>query len=291
MVPFIESSFIKEKPQMLAQHLSPASHPPADHGRPQRMRLISHPDRFKRVFDLVVAVTMSIVALPIIGVAYILIRATTAGPGFYSQVRVGRNGRHYRIYKLRTMYHNCEAISGAAWSTKQDNRITRVGRVLRKLHIDELPQLLNVLRGEMSIVGPRPERPEFVGLLAREIPGYQDRLLVRPGVTGLAQIQLPADEDLEDVRKKVVLDRCYAEKRDLWLDFRIVLGTAVYLLGFSYGTVRKVLILPNPLADHSQGKHPPSGIAVGPFVLSRGVPEAESSLAPGVKPIPCGETQ
>ena len=140
------------------------------------------------------------------------------------------------------MYHNCEAVSGAAWSTKRDSRVTRVGRILRKLHVDELPQLLNVLRGDMSLVGPRPERPEFVGPLARQIPGYYDRLAVRPGVTGLAQIQLPADEDIEDVRKKVVLDRCYAEKRDLWLDFRIMLGTAVYLFGFSYATVRKVLV-------------------------------------------------
>jgi lipopolysaccharide/colanic/teichoic acid biosynthesis glycosyltransferase len=276
---------------MLAQHLSPASHPPAEHGRPHRMRLNPQPDRMKRVFDLIVAAAVSIVALPLIGAAWILVRATSSGPGFYSQVRVGRNGRHYRIYKLRTMYHNCEARSGAAWSTKRDSRVTRVGRILRKLHVDELPQLLNVLRGEMSLVGPRPERPEFVGLLAREIPGYYDRLAVRPGVTGLAQIQLPADEDIEDVRKKIVLDRCYAEQRDLWLDFRIVMGTAVYLLGFSYSTVRRVLILPNPLMEDASGNHPPTGMVVGPFVLSRGLPEAEGSLAPGVQPIPCGETQ
>lgn len=276
---------------MLAQHLSPVSHPPVDHGRTQRMRVPPQPDRMKRVFDLLVAAAVSIIALPVIGAAWILVRATSSGPGFYSQVRVGRNGRHYRIYKLRTMYHNCEARSGAAWSTKCDSRVTRVGRILRKLHVDELPQLLNVLRGEMSLVGPRPERPEFVGLLAREIPGYYDRLAVRPGVTGLAQIQLPADEDIEDVRKKVVLDRCYAERRDLWLDFRIVLGTAVYLLGFSYAAVRKALILPNPLADETPRNHPPTGIAVGPFVLSRSVPEVEGSLAPGGQPFPCGEAQ
>jgi lipopolysaccharide/colanic/teichoic acid biosynthesis glycosyltransferase len=275
---------------MLAQHLSPTSHPP-DHGRPHRVRLVPQTDRFKRSFDLIIAAAISIIAVPVIGAAWVLVRATSSGPGFYSQVRVGRNGRHYRIYKLRTMYHNCEAVSGAAWSTKRDNRVTRVGRILRKLHVDELPQLLNVLRGDMSLVGPRPERPEFVGPLARQIPGYYDRLAVRPGVTGLAQIQLPADEDIEDVRKKVVLDRCYAEKRDLWLDFRIMLGTAVYLFGFSYSMVRKVLVLPNPLMDETPGNHPPTGIVMGPFVLSRGAPEVEGSLAPGVQPIACGETQ
>ena len=247
------------------------------------MRWTAQPDRFAGL-DLIAAAVISIVAIPVTGAAWGLVRATSSGPGFYSQVRVGRHGRNYRIYKLRTMYHNCEAVSGAAWSSKRDSRVTRIGRILRKLHIDELPQLLNVLRGEMSLVGPRPERPEFVGPLAGQIPGYYDRLAVRPGVTGLAQIQLPADEDIEDVRKKVVLDRCYAEKRDLWLDFRIMVGTAVYLLGFSYATVRKVLILPNPQLM-TGGNHPPTGIVVGPFVLSRGVPEAEGPRT-GVHPIP-----
>jgi lipopolysaccharide/colanic/teichoic acid biosynthesis glycosyltransferase len=276
---------------MLAQHLSPASHPPAEHGRPWRVSVTVQPDRLKRLFDLIVAAVVSIVALPVIGAAWAVVRITSSGPGFYSQVRVGRNGRHYRIYKLRTMYHNCEAISGAAWCTRQDKRVTRVGRILRKLHIDELPQLLNVVRGDMSLVGPRPERPEFVGPLAGQIPGYYDRLAVRPGVTGLAQIQLPADEDIEDVRRKIVLDRCYAERRDLWLDLRILLGTAVYLLGFSYATTRRILVLPNPLVNETPGNHPPTGLVVGSFVLSRSGPEAEGSLAPGVQPIPCGESQ
>jgi lipopolysaccharide/colanic/teichoic acid biosynthesis glycosyltransferase len=276
---------------MLAQHLSPASHHPAEHGRPWRLSVTAQPDRLKRIFDLLVAAAISIVALPVIGAAWVLVRVTSWGPGFYSQVRVGRNGRQYRIYKLRTMYHNCEAASGAAWCTRQDKRVTGIGRVLRKLHIDELPQLWNVVRGDMSLVGPRPERPEFVGPLSGQIPGYSDRLAVRPGVTGLAQIQLPADESLDDVRRKIVLDRCYAERHDLWLDLRIMFGTAVYLLGFSYEAIRKALVLPNPLVNDTPGNHPSTGLVVGPFVLSRGVPEAESSLAPGVQPIPCGETQ
>jgi lipopolysaccharide/colanic/teichoic acid biosynthesis glycosyltransferase len=234
---------------------------------------------------------LSVVALPIIGLAWALVRATSAGSGFYSQIRVGRNGRQYRIYKLRTMYHNCEANSGASWCTKGDPRVTRVGRVLRKLHIDELPQLLNVIRGDMSLVGPRPERPEFVGPLSQQVPGYTDRLMVRPGVTGLAQIQLPPDEDIEDVRKKVVLDRCYAERYGLWLDLRIMAGTVVYLMGFSYNAVRRVMVLPNPLVDEDRRTHPPSGIVVGPFAVNRGGPETEGPLATGGKPIPCGEAR
>jgi lipopolysaccharide/colanic/teichoic acid biosynthesis glycosyltransferase len=274
---------------MLAQHLSPASYSPADKGRPFHFHSAPESDRCKRAFDLCIALAISIVALPVIAAAWVLVRATSDGPGFYSQVRVGRHGRQYRIYKIRTMYHNCEAASGAAWCTRQDRRVTRVGRILRKLHIDELPQLLNVLRGDMSLVGPRPERPEFIGPLSQQIPGYADRLAVRPGVTGLAQIQLPADEKVDDVRKKVVLDCCYAQRRDLWLDCRIMLGTAIYLLGFSYGTVQKLLVLPNPLLDQNSNEYQSTGIVAGPFAHTRGRPEVEGPLATGA--IPCGEAQ
>jgi len=253
--------------------------------------MLTRPDRLKRICDLLVSLTISVVAIPIIAAAWFLVRLTSSGPGFYSQVRVGRHGRPYRIYKIRTMYHNCESISGAAWCMKYDRRVTPLGRVLRKLHIDELPQLLNVLRGDMSLVGPRPERPEFVRPLSEQIPGYTDRLAVRPGVTGLAQIQLPPDEDVDDVRRKVVLDRCYAERRDLWLDFRIMMGTFVYLLGFSYGTVRKTLWLPNPLSETEPSGRSSGGIIVAPFSLKRGIKEVDGSLASGGAPIPCGEAQ
>lgn len=276
---------------MLAQHLTPSSHPPANYGRPLHLRSTPQPDRIKRVFDLLVALPLSILAIPVIAAAWVLVRATSAGPGFYSQIRVGRNGRQYRIYKIRTMFHNCEATSGAAWCTKHDRRITRVGHVLRKLHIDELPQLLNVLLGEMSLVGPRPERPEFVGPLCEQIPGYFDRLAVRPGVTGLAQIQLPPDIDVDDVRKKVVLDRCYAANRSLWLDFRIMLGTVVYLFGFSYASVRKVMGLPNPLVDERSINDSRIAIVAGPFTMNRGSTDVEGALATGGTPIPCGEVQ
>src|SRR5438309_2358286 len=206
-------------------------------------------DRLKRGFDICLCALMIVVATPVVLIAWVLVRLTSRGPGFYSQARVGRYGEPFVILKLRTMYHGCEARSGARWATRNDPRVTPVGRVLRKLHIDELPQLLNILRGDMSLVGPRPERPEFVGPLSQAIPGYADRLRVRPGLTGLAQIQLPPDTDLDSVRRKIVLDRAYLDRRGLGLDLRLLAGTAVYLCGLSYGGVRRTLRLPNPLAD------------------------------------------
>ena len=110
------------------------------------------------------------------------------------------------------MYHDCERLTGARWSTPGDNRVTWIGKILRATHIDELPQLFNILRGEMSLVGPRPERPEIVVGLELAIPCYRDRLQVRPGVTGLAQVQLPPDTDLESVRRKVAYDLYYIER-------------------------------------------------------------------------------
>ena len=205
-------------------------------------------DRVKRGMDLCLSALMIVVAAPVVGLAWVLVRVTSRGPGFYSQTRVGRFGEPFVILKLRTMYHDCEARSGARWSSKNDPRVTPVGRVLRKLHVDELPQLLNILRGDMSLIGPRPERPEFVGPLSEALPGYAERLRVRPGLTGLAQIQLPPDSDLESVRRKLVLDRVYVARCGLGLDLRLLVGTAVYLSGVSFGGVRRILWLPNPLA-------------------------------------------
>ena len=136
-------------------------------------------------------------------VAAIVVKLTSRGPAFYTQIRLGQDGRAYAIYKLRTMTHDCEKLSGPQWSKKGDCRVTAVGRLLRRSHLDELPQLWNVLRGEMSLIGPRPERPEFVPRLERSLPHYRARLHVRPGVTGLAQVQLPPDTDLGSVRRKL----------------------------------------------------------------------------------------
>ena len=131
--------------------------------------------------------------------------------------------------------------NGPQWSTKGDPRITRVGRILRKLHLDELPQLINVARGEMVLVGPRPERPEFVELLTDEIPGYRRRLVVKPGITGLSQINLPPDTDLRSVERKQVLDLYHIDNAGLWLDKRMVLLTAMRLLCISNDRLTKVM--------------------------------------------------
>ena len=138
------------------------------------------------------------------------------------------------------MRKNAETQGDAVWSTPEDDRITRVGKVLRHLHLDELPQLANVARGQMSLIGPRPERPEFVAILEQRVPNYLDRLSVLPGVTGLAQINLPADASLESVRKKVVLDREYIKTAKATLDFRIFFCTLFRMTGFDKGVTPKM---------------------------------------------------
>ncbi len=125
---------------------------------------------------------------------------------------------------------NAEARTGPAWAQAADPRITRIGNFLRKFHLDELPQLFNVLKGEMSLVGPRPERPEFVEVLNRQLPVYVNRLAVRPGITGLAQLNLPPDSDLNSVHRKVILDIEYIQRAGLWLDLRLIICTAFRFL-------------------------------------------------------------
>jgi lipopolysaccharide/colanic/teichoic acid biosynthesis glycosyltransferase len=200
--------------------------------------------RVKPWLDVLFALFLFVLAAPFICVAALLVKLTSRGPAFYSQVRLGLGGRPFAIRKLRTMYHNCERLSGPCWSTANDCRITPVGRFLRRSHIDELPQLWNVLCGEMSLVGPRPERPELIPTLARSIPGYRHRLEVRPGVTGLAQIQLPPDTDLDSVRRKLTLDLYYVRNLSLRLDLGILLWMPCYLLGISFTFAGRLLRLP-----------------------------------------------
>jgi lipopolysaccharide/colanic/teichoic acid biosynthesis glycosyltransferase len=177
------------------------------------------------------AVVLLLLAAPLILVAALLVRISSAGPALYSQVRMGRLKRLYTIHKIRTMKHNCEKHSGPCWSVPGDPRITTVGRFLRRTHLDELPQLWNVLRGQMALVGPRPERPEFVPQLEAVIDLYGDRLLVRPGMTGLAQVQLPPDTDLASVQRKLAYDLYYVHHMSPWLDLRILVCTGLYVLG------------------------------------------------------------
>ena len=168
--------------------------------------------RWKPAIDWTVALLLLVPAGAIVAILVLLVRATSKGPGLYRQIRVGKDGRHFTIYKIRTMRADAEAASGPVWTRPHDPRITLLGRILRKLHLDELPQIFNVLRGEMSFIGPRPERPEFVSVLAAAVPGYRQRLAVRPGITGLAQVNLPSDTDLSSVRRKLVLDCEYLQR-------------------------------------------------------------------------------
>lgn len=195
----------------------------------------SAPDyfRWKGAVDRLLAALLLVPGLPLIGLLVILVRRNSPGPGIFRQIRAGRNGVTFTMYKIRTMRVDAEAATGAVWTQPGDPRITKLGQFLRKLHLDELPQLFNVLRGEMSLVGPRPERPEFVDVLAAHIPGYRSRLTVLPGVTGLAQINLPPDTDLDSVRRKQTLDLEYIRTAGPWLDARMMLCTCLRLFGCS----------------------------------------------------------
>jgi lipopolysaccharide/colanic/teichoic acid biosynthesis glycosyltransferase len=202
-------------------------------------------DRAKSALDFVCALVLLIVTAPIALVAAIAIKLTSRGPVIYCQTRTGKDGLPFTIFKLRTMTHDCESQTGACWSSPGDPRITWVGHWLRRTHIDELPQLWNVLRGEMSLVGPRPERPEFVVRLEQALPGYRNRLALKPGLSGLAQIQLPPDTDLESVRRKLVYDLYYVDRRTLWMDIRIILSTACKVVHIPAAVPQMLLQLPS----------------------------------------------
>jgi exopolysaccharide biosynthesis polyprenyl glycosylphosphotransferase len=182
-------------------------------------------EALKRMTDVVLASLILVALGPLALVAMLLVKVTTGGPVIYRQVRVGRYGRPFRILKLRTMRADAEE-AGPQWSSPDDPRRTPIGRILRRTRIDELPQALNVFRGDMSFVGPRPERPEFVERLEPAIPYYAWRHLVRPGLTGWAQIKHPYGATVEDSRKKLEYDLYYIRHASLATDLAIVLRTA-----------------------------------------------------------------
>jgi lipopolysaccharide/colanic/teichoic acid biosynthesis glycosyltransferase len=200
----------------------------------------------KRLGDFVFAAGLLIVFAPVVILGALLVRLTSRGPAFYRQVRLGQDGKRFTLLKLRTMRHNAEAETGPVWSTHNDTRVTPLGKLLRKTHIDEFPQLLNVLKGEMSLVGPRPERPEFVAKLVTEIPFYRDRLKVQPGITGLAQLRLPPDATLECVRRKVMHDVYYVRHVNPLLDFKLLILTAWRLVMEVAGFGWRCVTLPGP---------------------------------------------
>ena len=195
-----------------------AIHPPEGHIRVGTKVQPSRYFRSKEIIEWVAAVILLLPGIPLIGLLVLLVRLHSRGPGIYRQARLGKNARVFNMYKIRTMRYDAEDKTGPVWAKANDPRITRLGRFLRKLHLDELPQLINVVKKEMSLIGPRPERPEIAAVLAEEIPGYTDRLVVLPGVTGLAQINLPPDSTLDDVRRKLVLDMKYIKQAGPWLD-------------------------------------------------------------------------
>jgi lipopolysaccharide/colanic/teichoic acid biosynthesis glycosyltransferase len=199
--------------------------------------------RVKTVAEWLVALLLFFVLSPFVALTALLVKLSSPGPAFYSQIRLGQFGQPFSIYKLRTMTHNCEAKTGAVWSSgATDPRVTRFGRFLRDTHLDELPQLWNVLRGDMSLIGPRPERPEITSKLDRAFPEYGNRLLVRPGVTGLAQVQLPPDVDLESVRRKLAYDLHYVREVNPVLDLRILFATFFHFLALAINAVGRGLV-------------------------------------------------
>ena len=184
----------------------------------------------KLVAEWLLALWLVAMTAPFLLLLAALVKLTSRGPAFYVQSRLGFRGRTFQIIKLRTMYHDCEVTTGPVWSLPGDRRVTRLGRVLRDTHLDELPQLLNVILGHMSLVGPRPERPEISTKIEKVLPQFRSRLLVRPGVTGLAQMRLPADSDLEGVRLKLAHDLYYVRHISFLLDIRVAFSTAFYFL-------------------------------------------------------------
>jgi lipopolysaccharide/colanic/teichoic acid biosynthesis glycosyltransferase len=207
---------------------------------------------FKSRLDQLFSILLLVPCLPIIIALLAVVRATSPGPSLFRQIRVGKNGVLFTIYKIRTMRIDAEPVgSKPAWAQPRDPRATTLGRFLRDTHLDELPQLFNVFKGEMALVGPRPERPEFVAVLKQEIPDYAERLDVLPGITGLAQLNLPPDSDLNSVRKKIRLDRAYIRELSFELDLRLLLCTFVSLIGWRKERVVQWFKLDRPDCDNT----------------------------------------
>lgn len=221
---------------------------------PAEAPAVALPRARSEVASQVLNVTLALIALvalsPLMVVIALLVKLTSRGPVFYTQTRVGVDrrrgrpvapemvhrrrddlgGRAFTIYKFRTMCVNAEHLTGAVWAAKEDPRVTSIGRHMRKYRLDELPQLFNVLQGDMNIVGPRPERPSIFADLRKTIPAYEYRQQVKPGITGLAQVNQQYDTSLDDVRRKVQFDLEYLNRQSLWEDVRIMLKTVPVIL-------------------------------------------------------------
>jgi len=184
----------------------------------------------KRLMDIIVSLVVLVVTLPFLASIALMIRVDSSGAIIYKQRRVGRKGKSFTMYKFRTMNLDAESETGPTWAKENDPRITKVGYWLRKLRLDEIPQLINVLRGSMSLVGPRPERPHFVDQFKVQIPLYTRRLRVRPGITGWAQVKWKYDSSLDDVKEKTKYDLFYVENISLKMDLKILIITLITMI-------------------------------------------------------------
>lgn len=180
----------------------------------------------RRAFNWGIAILGLMVSIIPMLIVAVLIKVTTGGPAFYVQRRVGRNGTTFKMYKFCTMYavHNKQV-----WASENDNRITPIGKFLRRTRLDELPQFYNVVIGNMNVVGPRPEQPRIAVELGKTIDGYHDRMEVLPGITGLAQVTLPPDQTVDDVRNKLKLDKEYIRTQSVWTDLLIMMKTPIVM--------------------------------------------------------------
>lgn len=184
---------------------------------------------FKRISDVIASSSLALVLLPVMLLAAIAVRLNSPGPILYSQVRSGQDGRPFRVYKFRSMYQDAEK-RGAQWAQEHDPRITPVGHLLRISRVDELPQLWNVIRGDMSLIGPRPERPEFDAKLAQAIPYYDLRYCIKPGITGWAQVMYPYGASIEDAYEKLAYDLYYIKNYSIALELWIALKTILVVV-------------------------------------------------------------
>jgi len=190
-----------------------------------------HRQGVKRFFDVLASIFLILPTLPLLVATALAIKLDSPGPVFFRQDRVGRGGRVFKVWKFRSMFLNAE-VNGAVWAKKSDPRVTRVGGIIRLLRIDELPQLWNIFRGEMSLIGPRPERPEFVRELSANIPYYNIRHSVLPGITGWAQVNYRYGASVEDALHKLEYDLYYIKNMSILLDLKIILRTiGVVLFG------------------------------------------------------------
>lgn len=188
-------------------------------------------DLIKRIFDVLSAIILGIASLPFIPFIVAAIKLNSNGSILFKQIRTGKDGKTFKAIKFRSMVTGAE-VNGPQWAAKNDLRVTNVGKFLRKTRLDEIPQFLNILKGDMSLVGPRPERPEFIKMLENEIPFYKQRLLIKPGLTGWAQINFPYGSSTEDTIQKLQYDLYYIKHRSISLDFRIILKTIAIVVGF-----------------------------------------------------------